>query len=76
MNSMGMLWFDNSPLSLAQKVNQALRYYKDKYGEPSICYVHRAMIDGSERDVDIEIKTADVLMPNHIWVGVVPEITP
>ena len=69
----GMLWFDNEPKSsLAEKVNRAAEYYKNKYGKsPNKCYInpkarekkHKGIING------IKIFTSPTILPNHIWIG-------
>ena len=39
--NVGLLWFDNSSLPLAQKVQKAADYYCKKYGrQPDMCLVH------------------------------------
>ena len=69
---MGMLWFDNEQSSLAEKVNRAAEYYKNKYGKaPNKCYInpkarekkHKGIING------IKIFTSPTILPNHIWIG-------
>jgi hypothetical protein len=77
MNS-GMLWFNNDArLDLDRKVNQAARYFSDKYGcKPDLCYVHPSMLDGRLNDEgkevltigDIELRPLKNMRPNHFWV--------
>ena len=40
-----MLWFDNRPAPLAEKVRRAADYHAKKYGKrPNLCLVHPAMM--------------------------------
>ena len=42
-----MLWFDNKPAPLAEKVHRAADYHAKKYGKrPNLCLVHPAMMAG------------------------------
>lgn len=64
----GMLWFDNSTISLSDKVRKALAYYEKKYGRvPNVVLVHPsagdAQIDG------VTIRHYRPVLPGHIWVG-------
>jgi hypothetical protein len=79
--NVGMLWFDNdTKIDLTTKVHRAARYYKDKYGTiPDLCYVHPTMfgISGTQnvenspiRAGEIEIRTTQTVLPNHIWIGI------
>ena len=46
---MGMLWFDgDSRKPLEQKVTEAVAYFREKYGEPRVCYVAPDALDGAE----------------------------
>lgn len=69
----GMLWYDESDKTLAQKVVEAAEYYKDKHGvTPTVCYVHPKMLDkDGERIVGkVTIHPMRMMMVNHIWIGV------
>ena len=68
----GMLWFDDSKnRDLAAKVDQAARHYEAKYGtRPTLCYVHPSMLlDAPASPVEIEIKSSNTVLPNHLWIG-------
>lgn len=68
----GMLWFDNSPRSLKDKVADASSFYKEKYGElPTLCFVNPATLAGSEtRSNGVEVRETRTVMPDHFWIGV------
>ena len=68
----GMLWFDNSQISLDIKIQKAIDYYHKKYGRtPDLCLVHPSML----QDVKLEGKKVTVrpyrpVLPGHIWIGI------
>jgi hypothetical protein len=67
----GMLWYDNSNVTLAQKIEQAAKYYFGKYGaRPQTVFVNPTMISGEPPVIDgLAIKTNRSVMVNHFWVG-------
>jgi hypothetical protein len=84
--NIGMLWFDNDPnKKLGQKVTEAARYYRNKYGGwPTLSFVSPSMYHADdEPGVPLQLeKTVDVsqgfqvkvrehrsILPNHIWIG-------
>jgi len=69
----GMLWFDDNPKSdLRTKVNQAVEYYRKKYGEePNLCFVHPSMISDEKTDTSsVTLCTNPSMIPHHFWIGV------
>lgn len=69
----GMLWFDNdSKREVAEKVERAAAYYRQKYGKaPTVCHVHPSMIEGDRQSSGrVEIRANGTVLPNHFWVGV------
>jgi hypothetical protein len=41
----GMLWFDDSQITLNMKIQNAMEYYRKKYGRvPDLCLVHPNML--------------------------------
>jgi hypothetical protein len=68
----GMLWFDDGPNSLNDKVSQAVAFYEQKFGEkPTHCLVHPKTLNGGEGDVaGVTVRKARNVMPNHYWIGV------
>jgi len=68
----GMLWFDDSPNSLREKVSQAVAFYQDKFGEkPTHCLVHPSTLNGSEGVIaGVQVREARNVMPNHYWIGI------
>lgn len=67
----GMLWFDNDPRSdLLAKVNRAADYYRKKYGKkPEVCFVHPSAMQDTQRLDGIEIRSSQMILPNHLWIG-------
>jgi hypothetical protein len=68
----GMLWFDDGPNSIQEKVNQAVAFYTDKFGKkPTHCLVNPATLNGGDGTISgIEVKSARTVMPDHYWVGI------
>jgi hypothetical protein len=68
----GMLWFDDSSRSFAEKVRRAADYYKEKYGrEPTLCLVNpQTWDDGDTKTLPVEMRQAKLVLPNHFWIGV------
>ena len=71
----GMLWFDNSSSTLADKVRKAAEYYQKKYGRaPDLCLVNSQMlssgtgIPGAEGGVTVRPWRSIPL--HHLWIGV------
>mgnify|MGYP001168709664 FL=1 len=67
----GMLWFDNDTRSdLLTKVVRAADYYQRKYGKkPDVCFVHPSAVQDSQRMDGIEIRRSQMVLPNHLWIG-------
>ncbi len=67
----GMLWFDNDPRSdLPAKVSRAADYYQKKYGKkPEVCFVHPSVAQETQRCNGIEIRGSQMVLPNHLWIG-------
>lgn len=73
----GLLWFDdNKKKSLEAKVAAAVAAYRAKPHfegqDPSVCYVHRAMLsNGQETCFDgVRVVAATNIPPFHLFVGV------
>ncbi|HDQ72907.1 MAG TPA: hypothetical protein ENN19_12545 [Chloroflexi bacterium] len=72
----GLLWFDDDPgRGLAEKVMQATRRYRQKYGaSPNVCYVHPATMgangNGAEREIEgVCVAPLPSVLRHHFWVG-------
>ncbi len=74
----GMLWFDNSLIPLADKIRKAADYYQKKYSHtPNLVLVHPSMMKDEQGQ---EIRTLEVenitvrpyrpVLPGHIWIGI------
>ena len=77
----GMLWFDDSPnLSLKNKIEKAVIYYRQKYRrEPNLCLIHPTMIENDKsKDGVMVLDSMDGLtvrsyrpvLPGHLWIGI------
>ena len=68
----GMLWYDDGPLPLKDRVIQAAGYYTEKYGrKPNLCFVHPDMLSSEEGNANgIVIRKDKGIMPGHFWIGV------
>ena len=67
-----MLWYDNSPRSLLEKVQEAAEYYAQKYGRvANICFVDPEQLNGADPAVDgIQIEPNPMILRNHFWIWV------
>lgn len=70
--TLGMLWFDNSKSTLAQKIKKATEYYRKKYGRtPDLCLARPSTLEGQAIEQDgIAIRPYRPILPSHIWIGV------
>jgi hypothetical protein len=70
----GLLWYDDDPKrELGDKVLQAAKRYRQKYGEaPNVCYVHPSTMGETADDNDVNGVRVAVLpsvLRNHYWLG-------
>ena len=70
----GLLWYDDNPkLDLAEKIGQAARRYRQKYGaSPNVCYVHPSALgdNGKVKTVgDVRVSSRRSVLLHHFWVG-------
>ncbi len=74
----GMLWFDNALIPLADKIRKAADYYQKKYGRmPNLVLVHPSMMkDGQGQEIrsltvdNITVRPYRPVPPGHIWIGI------
>lgn len=68
----GMLWFDEGPGSVKEKVSRAAEFYAAKYGEkPTVCMIHPDTLGSREGRVGgIQLLAERSILPNHFWIGV------
>ena len=68
----GMLWFDDSQITLKKKIQNAMEYYHKKYGRvPDLCLVHPNMLkDTKLEEEQITVRPYRPVLPGHIWIGV------
>lgn len=64
-----MLWHDDSPKPLTERISRAADYYRSKYGKtPTLCLIPiDEVIDGTPEGISLEAR-ANVL-PCHLMVG-------
>jgi len=70
----GLLWHDDSPdRDLTDKVGQAARRYRKKYGAaPDVCYVHPSALsdNGQVKKVgEVRVEARPTVLVHHFWVG-------
>jgi len=70
----GMLWFDNSQLTLNAKIQKAMAYYHKKYGRtPDLCLVHPSMMEKNQSHLEVNkltVRPYRHVLPGHIWIGI------
>ncbi|OGT26478.1 MAG: hypothetical protein A2Z17_06045 [Gammaproteobacteria bacterium RBG_16_66_13] len=69
----GMLWFDDGPQALKDKVERAVSFYSTKYGRaPTMCLVHPVTLaDGKEGHLaGVALQSSRSILPNHFLVGI------
>ncbi len=69
----GLLWFDNSPKTLTEKIESAAKRYREKFGQsPDTCFVNPRDFDTQTpaQHQGVTIGTKATVMPNHLWLGV------
>ena len=69
----GMLWFDDGPQVLKDKVARAVSFYATKYGRsPTVCLVHPVTTGGAEVGAisGVVLRETHAILPNHFLVGI------
>jgi hypothetical protein len=68
----GMLWLDDDKRrSLEEKVNRAVEFYENKYGQsPNRCYVNNNMLAEEKEVGHLWVKPAVTVLPHHFWIGI------
>ncbi len=69
----GMLWFDDGPQGLKDKVARAVSFYATKYGRsPTVCLVHPATRAGADLPSleGVLLRETSSILPNHFLVGI------
>ncbi|HJS17308.1 MAG TPA: hypothetical protein VJ785_01070 [Anaerolineales bacterium] len=80
--NIGMLWFDNSSNTLAQKIQKAADYFNKKYGRrPDTCLIHPSLFGSEHGRPGADERVASITMdgivirpyrsvlPGHLWIG-------
>jgi len=70
--NIGMLWYDESPLALKERIEKAAVYYVEKHGlKPNLCIVHPSMLEAEELRVNgMLVRRGPGIRPGHFWIGV------
>lgn len=69
----GMLWFDDGPQALKEKVARAVSFYATKYGRsPTVCLVHPVTKNGADTPSvsGVVLRETRSILPNHFLVGI------
>jgi hypothetical protein len=68
----GLLWYDDSAVDIATKVQDAAERYEEKYGrQPNYCYVNPTTLpEGGVPANRIKVVASPAVLPNHFWVGI------
>lgn len=71
----GMMWFEKEKITLEEKIQRAVEYYRAKYGvQPNFCLVRLGTLDGrmgGEMQVgDVVVREQRNVLPNHLWIGI------
>lgn len=69
--NIGMLWLDaDGHRTFIEKVNRAVDYYKNKYGqEPDLCIVNNSIKDIPDQIGSVRIEKAKNVLEHHFWIG-------
>ena len=69
----GLLWYDDSERELADKIGQAARRYRQKYGaSPDACYVPPSVLEGNGKSKHvggIRVAPSPSVLRHHFWLG-------
>ena len=68
----GLLWLDaDKKRDITDKVARAAARFSEKFGqEPTLCYVHPSMIDGTLQINGIRVEPVHNVLKHHFWIGV------
>jgi hypothetical protein len=68
----GMMWMDADPRkSLDVKVQEAAKYFHDKYSQiPNTCFVHPSMLVDVRIIDEIEVRPSKEILRNNFFIGV------
>jgi len=70
----GLLWYDDTQMEFAAKVQQVAQRYEEKFDRcRNTCYVNPASMPGATKKLSlngIKVVTSRAILPNHFWVGV------
>jgi hypothetical protein len=67
----GMLWYDNGPAPLSDKLKKAADYYKSKYGRaPDLCFVHPDAAPEGTQINGLTLHGCREVSKDNFWLGV------
>ena len=69
--NIGMLWLDDDKKRpLAEKVQRAADYYKEKYGRsPEVCLVNFQILADERQIGKIKVQPVRTVLRDHFWLG-------
>ena len=69
----GLLWYDDTQMEFAAKVQQVAQRYEEKFGaRPNRCYVNSASMLGGAKKLSLnglKALASTSVLPDHFWVG-------
>jgi hypothetical protein len=71
--NVGMMWFDGDKRnSLESRIDRAVSYYREKYGQqPTVCFVNPNTAGDEPPAVqDVKLQTSASVLPDHFWLGI------
>lgn len=70
----GLLWFDSTKKPIWDKIEDAARRYREKFGTaPDLCFVNPSDLDREPKPksgIRLNVAGKATILPNHIWLGV------
>lgn len=68
--TVGMMWFDNSSLTLEEKIRKAVAYYQKKFLKaPTLCLCPPGTQKFPEQVDGVTVRLFGSVLPHHLWIG-------
>lgn len=71
---LGLLWYDDSQVEFATKVQEVAQRYEEKFDtSPNRCYVNPASMPGEAKRLSlngVKVLASTTILPDHFWVGI------
>jgi hypothetical protein len=66
----GMMWFDNEPVTVEEKIRRAAAHYQKKYGSwPTRALVDPGMVAEDKTISGVFVSPSGSILKNTIWIG-------